>query len=163
MIRESDRALLAARAQLLAREPPTVDPGERIAVVPFTLGGSTYAIEILLIREVVDAGSIAPVPGAPPEFLGVTTYRGEMLGVIDLRVALGLAARPVGARHLLIVGERGPELGLLADAVDDPKDIAANALLSSPGGHRLVRGMTADARLVLAGRALFEARTAGPA
>lgn len=155
MIEESDRQVLAARARILARETVAEDISERISVVPFSLGGSSYAIEILLIREVVEAGSIAPVPGAPPEFLGVTTYRGEMLGVIDLRVALGLAGRPRGARRLLILGDRGPELGLLADAVDDPTDIVVDALLPSPGGHRLVRGMTADARLVLAGDALL--------
>ena len=158
MIEEADRAVLTARARALAREMPAPDLAERIAVVPFTLGGSAYAVEILLVREVVDAGSIAPVPGARPEFLGVTTYRGEMLGVIDLRVALGLAARPVAAPRLLIIGDRGPVIGLLADAVEDPLDVATATLLRSPGGHRLVRGMTADARLVLDGAVLL----AGP-
>lgn len=158
MIEEADRAILTARARALAREVPTEDLTERVSVVPFTLGGSAYAIEILLVREVVDAGSIAPVPGARPEFLGVTTYRGEMLGVIDLRVALGLAGRPAGAPRLLIIGERGPVIGLLADAVHDPIDVATASLLRSPGGHRLVRGMTADARLVLNGATLL----AGP-
>jgi purine-binding chemotaxis protein CheW len=155
MIEEADRAVLEARALLLAREAATEDPRERITVVPFTLSGSTYAIEILLIREVVEAGSIAPVPGAPPEFLGVTTYRGEMLGVVDLRVALGVAHRPARAPHLLILGGQVAELGLLADAVQDPIDVVIAALLPSPGRHPLVRGMTSDARLVLAGQALL--------
>lgn len=158
MIEESDRDVLAARARTLARAAPTEDQRERISVVPFTLGGSTYAVEILLLREVVDSGSIATVPGAPPEFLGVTTYRGGMLGVIDLRVALGLASRPARARHLMIVGDASAELGLLADAVDDPTDIVIGELLPSPSGHRLVRGMTSDARVVLAGRSLLEER-----
>lgn len=156
MIEESDRDVLAARARTLARAAPTEDQRERISVVPFTLGGSTYAIEILLLREVVDSGSIATVPGAPHEFLGVTTYRGGMLGVIDLRVALGLASRPARARHLMIVGDASAELGLLADAVDDPTDIVIEELLPSPSGHRLVRGMTSDARVVLAGHSLLE-------
>jgi chemotaxis signal transduction protein len=155
MIEEGDRAVLTARARALAREMPTPDLAERISVVPFALGGGAYAVEILLVREVVEAGSIAPVPGARHEFLGVTTYRGEMLGVIDLRVALGLAGRPAGAPRLVIIGERGPVLGLLADAVEDPIDVATASLLPSPGGHRIVRGMTADARLVLDGTALL--------
>jgi purine-binding chemotaxis protein CheW len=159
VIEESDRAVLAARAQILARVVAPADTTERLSVVPFSLGGSTYAIEILLVREVVDAGSIAPIPGARPELLGVTTYRGEMVGVLDLRVALGLVGRPMLGRHLLIVGERGPELALLADAVEDPIDVISAALLPSPGGHPLVTGMTSDARLVIAGRALL----AGPA
>jgi purine-binding chemotaxis protein CheW len=157
MIEESDRAVLTARAQLLARASAREDVRERITVVPFTLGGSAYAIEILLVREVVEAESIAPVPGAPPEFLGVTTYRGEMLGVVDLRVALGVTGRPARALHLLILGGQRAELGLLADSVEDPTDVVIDTLLPSPGGHRLVRGMTADARLVLAGQALLAA------
>jgi purine-binding chemotaxis protein CheW len=155
VIEESDRVVLAARARTLAREAPAEDQRERISVVPFMLGGSSYAIEILLVREVVDSGSIAPVPGAPPEFLGVTTYRGGMLGVIDLRVALGLASRPARARHLLILGDGDAELGLLADAVDGPADILVGELLPSTRSHRLVRGVTRDSRLVLAGRDLL--------
>jgi chemotaxis signal transduction protein len=155
MIEESDRVVLAARALALARKAAAADLRERISVVPFTLDGTTYAIEILLIREVVDSGSIAPVPGASPEFLGVTTYRGGMLGVIDLRVALGRASRAARARHLLILGDGGAELGLLADSVADPTDVVVGELLPSPNGHRLVRGMTHDARLVLAGRELL--------
>jgi purine-binding chemotaxis protein CheW len=157
MIEESDRAVLTARARLLAREAATEDARERISVVPFTLGGSAYAIEILLVREVVEVESIAPVPGAPPEFLGVTTYRGEMVGVVDLRVALGVAGRPARTRHLLILGDQRAELGLLADAVEDPTDVVIGALLPSPSGHRLVRGMTSEARLVIAGQALLAA------
>jgi chemotaxis signal transduction protein len=157
MIEESDRAVLTARALTLAREAATEDTRARLFVVPFTLGGSAYAIEISLLREVVEAESIAPVPGAPPEYLGVTTYRGEMLGVVDIRVALGVARRPARARHLLILGDRGAELALLADVVEDPTDVVIGTLLASPGGHPLVRGMTSDARLVLAGRALLSA------
>lgn len=155
MIEESDRVVLAARALTLAREEPATDLRERIAVVPFTLDGSTYAIEILLVRQVVDSGSIAPVPGARPEFLGVTTYRGGMLGVIDLRVALGMASRAARARHLLILGEGRAELGLLADAVADPTDVVIGEMVPWPKGHRLVRGMTRDGRVVLAGRDLL--------
>ena len=157
MIEESDRVVLTARARTLAREAPAEDHRERISVVPFMLGGNSYAIEILLVREVVDSGSIAPVPGAPPEYLGVTTYRGGMLGAIDLRVALGLASRPARARHLLILGDGDAELGLLADAVEGPVDIVVVELLPSPRSHRLVRGMASDDRLVLAGRGLLAA------
>lgn len=157
MIEESDRVILAARALTLAREAPTVDTRERISVVPFTLDGTTYAIDILLVREVVGSGSIATVPGAPPELLGVTTHHGGMLGVIDLRVALGRSRRAARARHLLILGDEGAELGLLADAVEDPTDVVIEELVPSPNGHRLVRGMTRDARIVLAGRELLAA------
>ena len=155
MIEESDRIVLTARALTLAREAPAVDSRERITVVPFTLDGTTYAIEILLVREVVDSGSIATVPGAPAEYLGVTTHRGRMLGVIDLRVALGRASRATRARHLLILGDGTAELGLLADAFEDPTDVVIGELLPSPSGHRLVRGVSRDARVVLAGRDLL--------
>jgi chemotaxis signal transduction protein len=157
MIEESDRIVLTARALTLAREAPVADLRERVSVVPFTLDGTTYAIEILLVREVVDSGSIAPVPGAPPEFLGVTTHHGGMLGVIDLRVALGRASRAARAQHLLILGDGGAEIGLLADAVEDPTDVVIEELLPSPNGHQLVRGVTGDARVVLAGRSLLAA------
>lgn len=156
MIEESDRAVLAGRARTLARETQTADTRERMSVVPFTLGGGTYAIEILLVREALDSGSIAVVPGAPPEFLGVTTYRGGMVGVIDLRVALGMASRPARARHLLILGDGDAELALLADTVEGTTDVVIGELLPSPRGHRLVRGMTSDGHTVLAGRELLD-------
>jgi chemotaxis signal transduction protein len=155
MIEESDRVVLAARARTLAREGPTEDARPRLSVIPFTLGVGTYAVEILLVREVVDSGSIANIPGAPPAFLGVTTYRGGMLGVIDLRVALGLASHPARARHILVFGAKAAEFGLLADVVEEPSELVIGDLLPSPSGHRLVRGITSDARLVLAGTELL--------
>jgi len=155
------RAILAERARLLARRPPPPPEGEELSVVTFVVGGESFCVEMGYVREVVRLRHVAPVPGAPPAVLGVTTYRGEILAVIDVRRLLG---RPVGAladlHRIVVLGTAAPELGLLADEVVGATSLRVADLqpLSTsrggPGG-RVARAVTPDAVLVLDGGALL--------
>jgi purine-binding chemotaxis protein CheW len=48
---------------------------------------------------------------------GITQQRGRILTVVDLRVRLGYAPAPIGARsRICVVSSRGRSIGLLVDA-----------------------------------------------
>ena len=77
--------------------------------------------------------AIAPVPEAPSWLPGVINLRGKVIPVIDLRVRLGLASKPVGINTPIIVAEHeGQMVGLIADSVTElltvpPDDETFNA------------------------------------
>ena len=62
--------------------------------------------------------TVAPVPLAPRHVAGLVNLRGEVVTVVDVRLLLGLEARPSGVPPLhLVVTSRGDTRSLLVDEV----------------------------------------------
>ena len=155
------RAILGERARLLARRPTAPADGETVAVVAFITGGESFAIETAFIREIVRLRHLSPLPRGPAAVRGVTTYRGEILPVLDVRVVLGHPAEGLADLiRILVLGRAGPEFGLLADEVAGAGSLPTRDLLALPAeisarAKRYLRAMTPDAMLVLDGAALL--------
>jgi chemotaxis signal transduction protein len=63
--------------------------------VLFEVEGRRLAADLALAREAVPLGQVTPMPTAPPEVLGVTQVRGQVLPLLDLpRLLGGRAAAP---------------------------------------------------------------------
>lgn len=97
-------------------------------VLTFHIGGDTYAIDILRVREIVEYQTVTRVPTAPVWIRGVVNLRGNVVPVFDLAVKLGLPGAPVGRRTCIVLVEvelQGEEtvLGIIADAVDQVVDL----------------------------------------
>lgn len=54
----------------------------------FSIGPGRYAISVREVVEIVPYVSARPIPGAPPEVLGLVNYRGEAVPTIDLHFQL---------------------------------------------------------------------------
>jgi purine-binding chemotaxis protein CheW len=156
---ESRRDTLAARARLLARVPPEPPrPGEMIELVVFVLAGERYGIESRLVREVARLTRFTPVPGTPPFVLGVTSLRGEILALFDLRQLIGVVA--VGVTDLgriVVLGENRREFGLLADSATEIVSLPRSSLAQTDAawGRAYVTGVSPDGVIVLSGEALL--------
>src|SRR4026208_1563938 len=71
---------------------PTTGKGTmRAAIV--SLGGEQFTIDLQNVREVFVVESITPVPGMPAGLVGVTNLRGSVAPLLELREAVGRAAR----------------------------------------------------------------------
>ena len=62
--------------------------------VTLALGEEVLAIEVGIVREILDSIPITRLPIAPPFLSGVIDVRGATVPVIDLRVKLGLPPAP---------------------------------------------------------------------
>lgn len=154
--------ILRERARALARvptEPLEHEGGLELAV--FRLGRERYGIEARYVREVMRLVDCTPVPGLPEFFFGVTNLRGEILAVVDLARLLRIEREGLtDLSRLLVVGEREPEFGFLADEIHEVVELAEGALhppttALGDARHGYVRGITADALIVLEGAALL--------
>jgi purine-binding chemotaxis protein CheW len=90
--------------------------------VSFLVGDVRYAVEIHLVREIVNPLPVVALPHAPVEVMGVADHRGEVLPVIDLRLRFGLSAVDATRRTKWIivrVPSREQPVALVVDAVTD--------------------------------------------
>jgi purine-binding chemotaxis protein CheW len=157
------RAILRERARRLARRPS--DPpsaASTMSVLAFRLGAERYGIETRYVREVVPFLDATPVPGAPAFVAGLTSHRGQVLCLLDLRVLLHAPpARSPGAPVVLVLGEESIEFGVVADDAEgvgpvDAGDLRGGALAEgASAGRPYIRAITRSALIILDGRLLL--------
>jgi purine-binding chemotaxis protein CheW len=151
--------VLEARARQLARVPDAPSrPGEVLELVGFVLAGERYGIESRFVREVVRLTRFTPVPGTPPFVLGVTSLRGEILALFDLRHLLGAVAEGVtDLGRIVVIGESRREFGLLADFASEILYVPGTSLAQPEAawGRTYLQGVTPDGVIVLSGEALL--------
>ncbi len=100
----------------------------------FRLEETHYALSVGIVRQVEMVEKITHVPTSPPFVLGVTSIRGQVLPVLDLRQRLGLPQRPPD-RHsrLLVVEWSARTVALLVDSATEFREIASETLIETPG------------------------------
>lgn len=158
------RAVLEERARLLARPlEQQRAQGERIDLVTFDLSRERYGIEARYVREIARLTDLTPVPGTPAFVAGITSRRGEIVAVFDLRELLGVGTSGLGdLSRLIVLGEESVELGVLADDAHDVVRIEVSeigkAASGSARGGAYRRGVTKDGLLVLDAAAILADR-----
>lgn len=91
-----------------------------IQLVGFRVGRESYAVPIGMVREIVRAVEITPVPDAPAHVEGVVNLRGRIIPVIDLRKRFHESQIVAGKKNRILVVEIGGRAaGLLVDAASE--------------------------------------------
>ncbi len=103
----------------------------------FLLGREVFALDILVIREIIQFGEISTVPMMPDYIRGIINLRGAVVPVVDLHVRFGHEAAAVGKRTCIVIIElthQGSvlELGIMVDAVSAVIDIEAGQIEPAP-------------------------------
>ncbi len=122
-------------------QPHRPDPQK--SLVGFIVGEVCYAIDISVVREIVNPLSVTPLPHTPPEVAGVADHRGEVVPVIDLRVRFGLEpAMPSRSTKWILVDGGTSPIGLIVDAVTEVFGTGGAELRPTPqvGGSHDARG-----------------------
>lgn len=117
-------------------QAPTADEPLR-EFLGFELAGEHYAVELERIREIVKVYSITEVPRAPADVLGVTSVRGEVMPVFDLRRRLRLPraeGEPERRARVVIVDIGDGSVGLLVDAVESVVRLRGSTIEAPPPG-----------------------------
>jgi len=153
---EEVRRILKSRAKALAQEPPEKEGSENsIQVVTFLLAFENYAIDSSYVREVYPLKELVPLPGTPPFVLGVTSVRGQILSVIDLKKFFDLPDKGLtDLNKVIVVRADFMEFGILADAILGTRSIPLAEIqpsLATLTGIRsdYLRGVTKDRLVVL--------------
>jgi purine-binding chemotaxis protein CheW len=91
---------------------------EEIQLVVFSLGQEVYAVDIALVKEIIQMQAITRVPGTPPSVEGVINLRGTVIPIVDLRKRFKLARleRDKDTRIVIVIC-KGQEVGVIVDSV----------------------------------------------
>ncbi len=106
--------------QAKKKEATTEVEESTVQLLAFKLANEEYAFRIDEIEEIVRPQRITKIPNTKPYLLGITSLRGKIVPVVDLRKMFSLGAAPEGTdkkqKILILKGPKGPA-GALIDRV----------------------------------------------
>jgi purine-binding chemotaxis protein CheW len=89
-----------------------------VQLLAFVIDGQLYALRIAIVVRVVRMVALTTVPKAPPIFLGLLNWQGEVIPVVDARGRFGLRAKdPESDDQLIIARTRTGPVCLPVDVV----------------------------------------------
>lgn len=161
-----EQAILQRRAAQLARAPAPATGGGGAEVLEIAVAGQRCLLGLEWVREVRPLRPPVAVPLGPAALLGLAHVRGQMLPVLDLAVLLGIQERSSPSARLVVLGRGIPSFAVPADVFGVAALEPANAERRAGALHgltpELVRGVTADGRLLLDGARLLAMNTGLP-
>ncbi|OZG71150.1 hypothetical protein BTA51_22510 [Hahella sp. CCB-MM4] len=130
---EMTNRLLKERAKTLATVQEDLQERTSKDWLLFLIAGEVYAVPPEYVVTVIPARQIAPIPCTPSHIMGVVSYMGRMVSIVDLRVLFKLPQKGLTDRNsLLIIAEETMEFGLLTDQVIGMHAIYENDILPTP-------------------------------
>jgi len=161
--RDADRmeVIYRERAARLALRRAEADTSATFGALVFALGPERYAIELEDLVEVLPCSGYTPVPGAPPELLGVINLHGDIRPVLDLARVLELPK--VAERHpgfLFLLRKQNREVALRVEQVEKirllrPGELADPSQNSTHLAARYLKAVTSDVVMLLSTEALL--------
>jgi purine-binding chemotaxis protein CheW len=161
--------------QTKERSAEVVAAGGTRQVLTFSLGGETYGVDILRVKEIRGWSPVTKIPRSSESVLGVLNLRGAIVPILDLRLRFALPSADFTPVTVVIVlslttedGHR--ECGIVVDGVQDVADIAPEHVRPAPSmnasdASEFIEGITTcdDKMLILLDADKLVARDLTPA
>ncbi len=118
---------------------------EAAQYLTFMLGGESFGIGIMAVKEIIEFSGITEVPMMPDCIRGVINLRGAVVPVMDLAGRFGRPLAVPGKRTCIVIveldvdGER-QVTGVVVDAVSAVLDIPASEIEPAPSFGTRIRG-----------------------
>lgn len=104
----------------------------------FELGAQRYAVPLARVQEVIRFEPPTPVPGGPPDVLGIINVRGSIVTVFDGGRRLGLppaAGRGDDSERVIIFAFGEEMVGMRVHAMGDVLDLRDADVMPPPPGR----------------------------
>lgn len=99
----------------------------------FCLGGESYAVELLKVKEVTTVLEITPIPKSEKYVCGLMNLRGLVLTVIDLRMKLGIVPDSDNSQNAIIIFDLENRLvGVKVDSIQKVLNVNSENLKPVP-------------------------------
>lgn len=124
--------------------------GDIIEILTFSLLKEEFAFRVSQLEEILRPQKITMVPKMPDYIMGITSLRGKIIPVVDLKTKLSLTDKPSDVNHrgkiLIIKGPKGP-IGAAVDKVIGVVRIAKSEIVPPPSHlteaeHKFIEGVT---------------------
>lgn len=111
----------------------------------FVVGGETYALGILDVKEIIEYSTVTRVPMMPMTIRGIINLRGKVVPVIDLGVRFSNTPTEPSRRTCIVIVEVETEnnarhdMGVMVEAVNEVLDISPENIEPAPAFGSSVR------------------------
>lgn len=111
----------------------TKNAGDQSEFVTMIVGNQLCGIPVLKVQDVLGPQRITRVPLAPKEVAGSLNLRGRIVTAVDLRLRMGLEARPDNDKGMSVVVEHKGELySLVVDSVGEVLKVPEDSFEANP-------------------------------
>ena len=147
--------------ELAARREQAQEKAGTVAVLTFRLGGERYGLALTSLAGVLPLERWTPVPGSPPELLGVINHKGQICSVLDLARLLGLPTTVPHAEHVeesayvLLLRAPGREVGLAVGPLEGLVRVPPRAGLGEEEAGPYLETLTPDRLRILSAKAIL--------
>lgn len=108
----------------------------------FLLREKIFAVSILKVKEIIEYGTVTPIPKMPDFVYGAINLRGKVVPVIDLMQRLEGDECEISKRSCIIIveikyGQEALNMGIIVDAVSKVMDFNQSDIEAAPsfGGN----------------------------
>lgn len=113
------------------------DEAGHLEVLTFDLGGETFAVEAVLVREILDLLPETRVPGAAALVRSVVNFRGKIIPIADLAQAFAMPSAEATLDSRIVVIEialagEPLQIGIRTDKVHEVTTLAQTAAEEPP-------------------------------
>lgn len=123
--------------KVLPHEDFEEDSGVVLQMVSFQLGDEIFAIDILVVQEIIRMLDITQVPNAPHYVEGVVNLRGKVIPIINLRARFGLPMiEPTKDTRIVVVEIAHMILGFIVDSVEEVLRLSEECIEPPPPTSR---------------------------
>jgi len=145
--------------ELAARREQDHEQVVTVPVLTFRLGGERYGLALTGLAGVLPLERWTPVPGAPPELLGVINHKGQICSVLDLARLLGLATFPAEhakeSAYVLLLRRPGREVGLAVGSLEGLVRVPPGVGASEETAGPYLETLTPDRLRILSAQAIL--------
>src|SRR5688572_1237299 len=108
-------------------------PDAADAYILCDVAGTAYALDSREVEQLEMVGALTPVPNSPPFVEGVTSSRGKVIPVVNLRSRFGFPRiAPDPRARIIVTRTEGRTIGLLVDSAREFTRIPAEAVQRAP-------------------------------
>jgi purine-binding chemotaxis protein CheW len=137
----AQRLLLRSRATELRSVFQENDESQKIPLAVFDLAGEYFGLALSLVREFITTQNIQPMPCTPLRIIGNMNLRGEIMTMVDLRLALNLPRRKEPHNQAVVAQIGEVVAGISIDELHDILYLDPAALDPVPVANKSGRGI----------------------
>ena len=124
---------------------------EKDKYILFRIGDKHYATSLLSVREVIRYQDITTTPNCLPHFKGIINLRGQIVGVIDLRIKFHAPDDRGDETAMLVYDTTVGPIAAVVDSVDQVGRIEETEIKAVPGAVKELDSTYVDGACEVAG------------
>lgn len=150
------QAVYRRRAERFAASTSdAADASRQVPFLVFQLGSSRYAVELGNVADIAPLCRCTPIPGAPPQLLGLVAVRGEVASVLCLAHILREAGSVPASPHCITLRHDECLLRFRIAAAEEVRHLDPASFVPLTSVSPFIRGVHPDATIALDVPAIF--------